>query len=95
MSDKDVVLETKECFSCHQVGDRATREIPKSLGTFKSSIDVWDHQVGMGPSGPNMRPSSPRLGEQRKAFADWTDRIAAGAYPKQAPPRPTGVERTW
>ena len=30
---------------------------------------------------------------QRKAFADWTDRIAAGEYPKQAPPRPTGVER--
>ena len=32
------------------------------------------------------------LGAQRKAFADWTDRIAAGAYP-EAPPRPVGVER--
>jgi hypothetical protein len=32
------------------------------------------------------------LGAQRKAFADWTDRIAAGAYP-EAPPRPAGVER--
>jgi len=33
-----------------------------------------------------------RLGAQRKAFADWTDRIAAGAYP-EAPPRPAGLER--
>jgi len=33
-----------------------------------------------------------RMGAQRKAYADWTDRIAAGAYPK-APPRPAGLER--
>ena len=26
-------------------------------------------------------------------YADWTDRIAAGEYPHQAPPRPQGVER--
>jgi hypothetical protein len=26
-------------------------------------------------------------------FADWTDKIAAGAYPTQAPPRPKGLER--
>jgi hypothetical protein len=33
------------------------------------------------------------LGAQRAMFADWTDRIAAGEYPKEAPPRPQGVER--
>jgi hypothetical protein len=33
------------------------------------------------------------IGEQRKMFADWTDRIAKGEAPKVAPPRPTGVER--
>src|SRR5881392_2428706 len=27
LSDKDVLLETKACYSCHQVGDRVTREI--------------------------------------------------------------------
>jgi hypothetical protein len=27
-------------------------------------------------------------------FADWTDRIAAGDYPHQAPPRPEGLERS-
>ena len=26
-------------------------------------------------------------------YADWTDRIAAGEYPKAAPPRPQGIER--
>ena len=34
-----------------------------------------------------------RLGSQRKMFADWSDRIAAGAYPEQPPPRPSGRER--
>jgi hypothetical protein len=32
------------------------------------------------------------LGAQRKAFADWTDRIAVGAYPEE-PLRPACVER--
>ena len=36
-----------------------------------------------------------QLGRPRalKMFADWTDRIAAGEYPKEAPPRPQGIER--
>ena len=40
-----------------------------------------------------MSGSFQRFGEQRRMFAEWTDRIAAGAVPKQAPPRPSGVER--
>jgi len=28
-----------------------------------------------------------------REFADWTDRIAAGTLPAQAPPRPSGIER--
>src|SRR5947209_13027675 len=39
VSDKDVLLETKACYSCHQVGDRATREISKDLGTYASRLD--------------------------------------------------------
>src|SRR5262249_47464459 len=49
--------------------------------------------VTMGPSGGPMGGGFIRLGELRKAFADWTDRIAAGAYPSQTPPRPSGIER--
>jgi hypothetical protein len=90
-SDKEFALETKACFSCHQVGTRATREISK--GNFASSLDAWDRHMTVGPNGANMSAVFKRLGEQRKAFADWTERIAAGAYP-EAPPRPVGVERS-
>src|SRR5579864_1999854 len=90
LSDKDVVLETKECFSCHQVGDLATRQISKQGAA--TSLEAWDQHVTVGPSGRGMAGNFKRMGAQRKAFADWTDRIAAGAYPK-APPRPAGVER--
>jgi len=87
-----VALETKACYSCHQVGNRATRELTKGAGTFASTLDLWDHNTTMGPNGANMGGVFKGLGAQRKAFADWTDRIAAGAYP-EAPPRPAGVER--
>src|SRR5205809_2212088 len=93
LSDKEVGIETKRCFSCHQVGDIATREISKNLGSYKSGLEKWDHHVTMGPSGPGMASNFKAMGAQRKAYADWTDRIAEGAYPKQIPPRPTGVER--
>ena len=92
LSGDDMVSATRACFSCHQVGDQATREVPKNVGSFTSSLDAWDHRTTIGPSGPGMSASFKRLGAQRKAFADWTDRIAAGAYPK-APPRPAGMER--
>ena len=91
-SSKEVVLETRACFSCHQVGNRATRELTKGVGSFASTLEAWDRHTTMGPNGANMGAVFKSLGTQRKAFADWTDRIAAGAYP-EAPPRPTGVER--
>src|SRR5947209_13102533 len=43
VSDKDILLETKACYSCHQVGDVATREISRNLGSFASSLEAWDH----------------------------------------------------
>src|SRR5438477_7708945 len=92
VSDKDVLLETKACYSCHQVGDVVTRDISKNIGTYTSSLDAWDHHVTVGPNGPGMTANFKRMGAQRKAYADWTDRVAAGAYP-QAPPRPAGLER--
>ena len=93
LSEKDVVLETKPCLSCHQVGDKATREFAKGPLPYPTTLDAWDHHVTMGGSGPGMASNFRRLGAQRKGYADWTDRIAAGAYPEVAPPRPTGVER--
>src|SRR5216117_1208583 len=37
LSEKDVMIETKACYSCDQVGDVATRELTKNLGSDKSS----------------------------------------------------------
>jgi len=37
-SPEHVALETKACFSCHQVGNRATRELTKGVGTFASTF---------------------------------------------------------
>src|SRR3981189_2580325 len=39
---------------CHQVGDKATREIPGSLGKFSTSLDAWTIRTQAGPVGAMM-----------------------------------------
>ena len=86
--------QIRGCLNCHQLGNKATGEIPESITSgAMSSLEAWDHRVRMGPRGPAMAGNFQRLGAQRQLFADWTDRIAKGEVPTQAPPRPTGVER--
>jgi hypothetical protein len=82
------------CNVCHQLGNHATREFPPGLGTFESSYDAWDHRTQVGQDGTSMISAVNALGRQAglTAFADWTDRIEAGALPP-APPRPEGLER--
>ena len=93
MPEREVLSAVKECMACHQLGNQATREIPKALGSFPNGLAAWDHRVTVGPMGLAMSGSYQRFGEQRRMFAEWTDRIAAGAVPKQVPPRPSGLER--
>lgn len=87
-------LSTMRCGACHQIGSKATREIPASLGTFHSSVAAWDRRLQSGQMGGGMYSTLARFGPQRALamYADWTDRIAAGELPV-APPRPEGVER--
>ena len=68
VSDKDMLLETKACYSCHQVGDLVTRDISKNLGSYTSSLDAWDHHVTVRPNGPGMTANFKRMGAQRKAY---------------------------
>src|SRR5438094_4502926 len=60
-------------------------------------VQIQPGEVGSphddGPFGPRHGSNFKALGAQRKMYADWTDRIAEGAFPKVAPPRPKGVER--
>ena len=88
-------LKSGGCWACHQLGNKATREIPKELGTFPSSVHAWDRRVQSGQAGGQMVNGINNLGRERalRMFAEWTDRIAAGEIPKQAPPRPQGIER--
>jgi hypothetical protein len=87
-------LKTDGCVTCHQLGNKATREIPETLGSFPSSAAAWDRRIKSGQAGPNMDTALNAFGRERalKMYADWTDRIAAGELPPE-PPRPQGVER--
>ena len=87
---------TSACTQCHQMGNSATREIlPDVRNMFDSSYDVWEYRTEAGVSGSFMASTLAPLGRQRalEVFADWSDRIAAGELPPEAPPRPQGIER--
>ncbi len=84
------------CEVCHQLGDKATRELEPALGQFDSPSLAWDHRLQVGQDGANMSSVMNSFGRDRALamYADWTNRIAAGELPP-APPRPQGVERNW
>ncbi len=87
-------LKAAGCEVCHQMGNKATREIPKALGVFDSSAAAWDRRVQVGQAGNGMSNGFNVIGRPRALaiFADWSDRIAAGELPP-IPPRPQGIER--
>jgi hypothetical protein len=89
-----IYLLKRGCEVCHQMGDKATREFPPNLGTFKNSKQAWERRILSGQVGPQMNNNVGNFGHDRgiAMFADWTDRIAAGEVPP-APQRPQGVER--
>ena len=82
------------CTACHALGTKATREIPVALGPFSNTAAAWDRRVKSGQAGSQMTGGLNQFGRARvlKMFADWTDRIRAGAVPP-APARPQGIER--
>ncbi len=88
-------VKTTGCMSCHALGTKGTRTIPKELGDFKSSAEAWQRRIMSGQAMIQMVTVIGRLDTERalKLFGDWTDRIAAGELPFAKPPRPQGVER--
>jgi hypothetical protein len=87
-------VKTDGCESCHQLGDKATREIESSLGAFDTSFAAWDRRIQSAQVGSMMSAVATRVGRKRmlSEYADWTDRIKNGELPP-APPRPQGMER--
>lgn len=88
-------IKSGNCTACHQLGNRATREIPAAFGTFESTEAAWERRLMSGQAGGAMTGGLHNLGRDGflRTFADWTDRIAAGDTPAEAPPRPEGIER--
>jgi len=80
------------CQLCHQLGNKATREIP-ALSLFDSTAAAWDKRMALG--GSRMNNGLTSIGRERgiESLARWTDQIRAGAAVPPMPPRPQGKER--
>ena len=89
------IVNTDGCTGCHQMGDQATREIPKLfLSQYPDTKVAWEHRVQAGQAGAGMSARLTQVGPRAAAmYADWTDRIAKGELPSAAPSRPQGRER--
>ncbi len=83
------------CQSCHALGSKGIRTIPKEWGAFPNSTEAWTRRLQAGQAQTNMAVTLGRLGPKKAItmFADWTDRIAAGELPFAKPQRPQGIER--
>jgi hypothetical protein len=89
------MMKTNGCITCHQLGNKATREIPEVFQDFETSEQAWMRRVQSGQAGGTMfsRLAADLQGVPFKYLADWTDRIAAGELPSFIPERPQGLER--
>jgi hypothetical protein len=89
------IIKTDSCESCHQLGNLYTRTIPAIFRSLDSPAQQWLRRVQSGQAGNAMMGGLSQLGPRRAAelFGDWTSRIAQGALPAEAPPRPQGAER--
>jgi hypothetical protein len=95
----------EQCLFCHQIGNYPTR----TLLAQGDSSEAWAARIahGTGPvADPRLNKlvenyrgmmvnNITRFGRTvgLKMFADWTDGVAKGAVPPEAPPRPSGAER--
>jgi hypothetical protein len=89
------VVKTNGCMSCHQLGNKAMRTMPTMFAELNTSVEAWQRRIQSGQAMTQMVNAIGRVDATRAytLFADWTDRIAAGALPVSQPARPQGVER--
>src|SRR2546425_3018373 len=87
--------KTSGAMSCHPLGTKGTRTMPKDFAQLKSSAEAWGRRIASGQAMTQMTTALGRLDPQRALalWGDWTDRIAAGELPFDKPSRPQGVER--
>ncbi len=85
------------CYGCHQMGNEATRTIPKSIlqEVDGDHVAAWMRRIQSGQAARSMTEQIARHDAQRalKDYAEWSENIAKGALPKSKPQRPQGIER--
>jgi len=88
-------MRNNGCVGCHQLGQKATRTIPDAFKSLPTSQEQWIRRVQSGQAGGQMiqQLAAQLAGVPFKYLADWTDRVAAGELPAEAPHRPQGLER--
>ncbi len=88
-------MKSNGCVGCHQLGQLATRTIPKAFQDYTSHADMWLRRVQSGQGGTQMIGITAGIlgGQNVKYLGDWTERVAKGELPKAKPERPQGVER--
>src|SRR5438067_4671218 len=77
------IIKTGACQSCHALGTKGMRTIPKELGVFNKSVDAWTRRLQSGGARALMARDITRLDTDIavRLFADWTDRVAGGELP--------------
>jgi hypothetical protein len=58
-------IKSGTCTACHQLGNKATREIPAALGHFESTKVAWLRRIQSGQAGQQMLNSIGQLGTDR------------------------------
>jgi hypothetical protein len=83
------------CQSCHGLGTRGIREVPKLFMDGNTSHLAWAMRTQAGQAQEYMATVIGSMGPEKvyTLFSRWTDRIAEGELPFDKPERPKGIER--
>jgi len=84
------------CQSCHALGARGIREVPKMfMDQGHDSQTAWAIRTQAGQAQEYMATALGSMGPDKvySLFSKWTDRIAEGELPFDKPERPKGLER--
>ncbi len=84
------------CQSCHALGTRGIREVPKLfMDQAHDSQTAWAMRTQAGQAMEYMATAINSIGPDKvyDVFSNWTDRIAKGELPFDKPERPKGIER--
>ena len=91
-ASSSISLKTNGCVTCHQLGNKATRDDPQGARQVQEWPRGLDAPDPVRPGMTNMVNTIERMGTQAtlKMFGEWTDRIAEGELPATKPQRPQG-----